>query len=375
MNKDKQIIESLLGSTSITLNGSNACDPQIHNDSFYARVLREGSLGLGESYVEGWWDCEALDEFFYRVLAVDWGILSKHTWKFVFDFGLNKILHAGAKSRGVETGARHYDIGNDLFRAMLDKRLTYTCGYWKNAQDLNAAQEAKLDLVCQKLGLEREQKILDIGSGWGSFIGYAAERYEVTAIGVTVSRQQRVLAQTLYKNLPVETRLQDYREITGRFDHVVSLGMFEHVGYKNYRAFMKLVDKVLDDDGLFLLQTIGGNHSVERTDPWIDRYIFPNSMNPSIEQIGNSIEGLFVMEDWHNFGEDYDRTLMEWHKNFERNWHTIESRYDDRFYRMWTYYLLTCAGTFRARKNQLWQIVLSKEKARRPRFRRCERRC
>jgi cyclopropane-fatty-acyl-phospholipid synthase len=367
MNKDKRVIESLLRGASITLNGSNAYDPQIHNDSFYARVLREGSLGLGESYMEGWWDCEALDQFFYKVLALDLGKRFKYTWKFVFDFGLNQILNAGIRPKRFEIGARHYDIGNDLFQAMLDKRLTYTCGYWKYAQDLNAAQEAKLDLVCQKLGLEREQRVLDIGSGWGSFIGYAAEKYGVAAIGITVSPRQRTLAQTLYENLPVETRLQDYREITGKFDHVVSLGMFEHVGYRNYRTFMKLVDKVLEDDGLFLLQTIGGNHSVKRTDPWIDRYIFRDSMNPSIEQIGKSIEGLFVMEDWENFGEDYDKTLMEWYKNFDHNWHKIESNYGERFYRMWKYYLLTCAGTFRARKNQVWQIVLSKEKARRPR--------
>ena len=369
MNKDKHGIESLLRGAGITLNGSNAYDPQIHNDSFYARVLQEGSLGLGESYMEGWWDCEALDQFFYKALALDLGKRFKHTWKFVFGFGLNQILNAGIRPKRVEIGAHHYDIGNDLFQAMLDKRLTYTCGYWKDAQDLNAAQEAKLDLVCRKLGLLREERVLDIGSGWGSFIGYAAEKYGASAIGVTVSRRQRALAQTLDEHLPMETRLQDYREITGKFDHVVSLGMFEHVGYRNYRTFMKLVDKVLVDDGLFLLQTIGGNHSVKRTDPWIDRYIFPDSMNPSIEQIGRSIEGLFVMEDWENFGEDYDRTLMEWYRNFDRNWHEIESNYGDRFYRMWKYYLLTCAGTFRARKNQVWQIVLSKEKARRPRLR------
>ena len=255
---------------------------------------------------------------------------------------------------------------------MLDRRLTYTCGYWKNAENLDAAQEAKLDLVCRKIGLKPGQSMLDIGSGWGSFIGYAAEKYGVNAIGITVSKEQKALADKLYGNFSVETRLQDYRDINDppsheasegqrKFDHVVSLGMFEHVGCKNYRMFMKIVHNALQDEGLFLLHTIGGNRSVRGNNQWIGKYIFPNSMIPSVKQIGKSIEGLFVVEDWHNFGADYDKTIMSWHKNFEDNWDKIKSNYDDRFYRMWRYYLLSCAGSFRARKNQLWQIVLSKK--------------
>jgi cyclopropane-fatty-acyl-phospholipid synthase len=362
MNREKSIVESLLRGTGITMNGSHVHDPQVYNDDFYTRVLQEGSLGLGESYMEGWWDCERLDQFFHKLLAVDIGRHFRHNWRLVLEFARSSLFNAGRQSRAFEIPERHYDIGNDLFQAMLDKRLTYTCGYWKDAQDLNAAQEAKLELVCQKIGLERGHTVLDIGSGWGSFIGYAAERYGVNAIGVTVSREQMALAQELYNNLAVETRLQDYRDVTGNFDRVVSLGMFEHVGYKNYRTFMKAVHRALDDDGIFLLETIGGNRSVRRTDPWFDKYIFPNSMNPSIAQIGESIEGLFVMEDWESFGEDYDRTLMEWCKNFEDNWHRIEANYDLKFYRMWKYYLLACAGSFRAKKNQVWQVVLSKER-------------
>ena len=258
-------------------------------------------------------------------------------------------------------GEKHYDIGNDLYRAMLDKRLTYTCGCWKDAKDLNEAQEAKLDLVCKKIGLKGGQRVLDIGSGWGSFIGYAAEKYGASALGVTISKEQKELADALYKNISIKTLLQDYRDINEKFDHIVSLGMFEHVGYKNYRTFMKVAHNALKDDGLFLLHTIGGNQSAMGGDPWLNKYIFPNGMLPSIAQIGKSIEGLFVMEDWHNFGDDYYKTLMAWHKNFEDNWNKIKSNYNERFYRMWRYYLLSCAGSFRARKNQLWQIVLSKK--------------
>jgi len=367
MKKEKQIIESLLDGTGITINGSNAYDPQVHNEDFYDRVLQQGSLGLGESYMDGWWDCERLDQFFHKVLGANLDRRVRHNWKVIFGFAWNSVLNMGRKSKAFEIGKKHYDIGNDLYRAMLDKRLTYTCGYWKpstglgHEMTLDGAQEAKLDLVCRKIGLKRGQRVLDIGSGWGSFIGYAAQKYGVRALGITVSREQKELADTLYKNLPTETRLQDYRDIDGKFDHVVSLGMFEHVGHKNYRTFMKVVHNALKDDGLFLLHTIGGNRSVRATDPWIGKYIFPNSMLPSIPQISKSIKGLFVMEDWHSFGVDYDKTLMAWHKNFEDNWSKIKSNYDERFYRMWRYYLLASAGSFRARKNQLWQIVLSKK--------------
>ena len=365
MRKEKEIVKSLLWDTGITLNGNAPSDPQIHNEAFYRRVLQHGSLGLGESYLEGWWDCESLDQFFYRVLVANLDSRVKNDWGVMFNIALNFVLNAGRKSKAFEVGQKHYDVGNDLYGAMLDKRLTYTCGYWNSpagkAKNLDEAQEAKLDLVCKKIDLRPGQKVLDIGSGWGSFMGYAVEKYGVNALGITVSKKQKELADNRYKNLPVETRLQDYRDLKEKFDKIVSLGMFEHVGYKNYTTFMKVVYNSLRDNGLFLLHTIGGNRSVKGNDPWIEKYIFPNSTLPSIKQIGQSIEGLFVMEDWHNFGVDYDLTLMAWHKNFEDNWDKLKSNYDDKFYRMWRYYLLVCAGTFRVRKNQLWQIVLSKK--------------
>ena len=361
MTTKRKIIESLLDGTGVTINGSNVYDPQVHDERFYRRVLRHGSLGLGESYMDGWWDCEKLDQFFYKILVADINERIKHRWDVAFRLALNFILNTGRRSKAFKIGQRHYDIGNDLYRAMLDARLTYTCGYWQDMGNLDEAQEAKLDLVCKKIGLKQGQKILDIGSGWGSFIGYTAQKYGADALGITVSKEQKALADELYKNFSVQTRLQDYRDINEKFDHIVSLGMFEHVGHKNYCDFMKVVHKALKDKGLFLLHTIGSNYSVGGIDPWIEKYIFPNSMLPSIKQIGKSIEGLFVMEDWHNFGADYDKTLMIWYSNFESNWETIKSNYGDTFHRMWRYYLLSCAGLFRARKIQLWQIVLSKE--------------
>jgi len=383
MRNEKNIVESLLSSTGITINGNNPCDPQVHNEKFYGRVLRQGSLGLGESYMDGWWDCERLDQFFHKILSADLDRRVKDDFGMALKIALNFILNAGRKSKAFEIGQKHYDIGNDLYKVMLDKRLVYTCGYWNpstvrppplagsrlkagqahgsGSMTLDEAQEAKLDLTCKKIGLKAGQRILDIGCGWGSFVAFAAEKYKVTALGITVSKEQKELADKLYKDLPVEIRLQDYRNINEKFDHVVSLGMFEHVGCKNYRTYMEVVHKALKDDSLFLLHTIGGNRSVRTTDPWIEKYIFPNSMLPSINQISKSIEGLFVVEDFHNFGTDYDKTLMSWHENFENGWHSIKENYNNRFYRMWRYYLLACAGSFRARKNQLWQIVLSKK--------------
>jgi len=266
-----------------------------------------------------------------------------------------------SKHRAFEIGEKHYDLGNELFQNMMDKRMVYSCAYWNDAQTLDDAQDNKLDLICRKLGLQPGMKILDIGCGWGSYAKYAAEKYKVKVIGITVSKEQVDLGRILCAGLPVEIRLLDYRDLDDKFDHIVSVGMIEHVGYKNYRTYMEVVHRCLKDDGLFLLHTIGGNKSVTSVDPWMNKYIFPNGMLPSIKQLGSAIEGLFVMEDWHNFSADYDKTLIAWHKNLEENWDKIKSNYEERFHRMWDYYLLSCAGSFRARRNQLWQIVLSKK--------------
>jgi cyclopropane-fatty-acyl-phospholipid synthase len=353
--------QEVLSLADVKINGDRPWDIQIHNDRFYQRVVSQGSLALGESYMDCWWDAKALDQFFCKILAAELDKKVRENWRLAVTFLKARLLNPQRPSRAFKIGEHHYDIGNELYTAMLDKRLVYSCGYWKQASNLDEAQEAKLDLICQKLGLNRGMRVLDIGCGWGSFAKYAAEKYGAEVVGITVSREQVELGKQLCKGLAVEIRMQDYRDIREKFDHIVSVGMFEHVGYKNYREFMEMVHRSLRGDGLFLLHTIGSNHSMHSTDPWIAKYIFPNSMLPSIKQIGAAIEGLFVMEDWHNFSAHYDKTLMAWFKNFQQSWDKIKSNYNERFYRMWKYYLLSCAGSFRARKNQLWQIVLSKK--------------
>ena len=359
-------IQKILSQAGIEINGQNPYDIQVHNDKLYQRVLAQGNLGLGESYMDGWWDCEQIDELIAKIIRAD---LSKHIKPnigFLFDYIVAKFFNLQTKSRSFEVGKKHYDAGNDLYKNMLDKRMVYTCGYWKNAKTLDQAQEDKLDLTCRKLNLKPGMKILDIGCGWGSFAKYAAEKYKVKVIGITVSKEQVELGRKLCKGLDVEIRLQDYREVNEKFDAIVSLGMFEHVGNKNYREYMKVVRRCLKDNGLFLLHTIGRNDfSTHTSDPWLMKYIFPNSMIPSAVQITKASEGLFTIEDWHNFGIDYDKTLMAWHKNFNKNWNKIKDNYNARFKRMWNYYLLICAGAFRSRKKQLWQVVLSKNRVNR----------
>ena len=354
----KRFVISQLERTGLVPNGSNSADPQIHDDRLWGRVLRDGTLGLGEAYMDGWWDAEALDVCLHRLIRADVQKAFPRDLSVMWSVARGKLLNL-QRLRITEVAEKHYDIGNDLYAAMLDKRMIYSCGYWKEARNLDEAQEAKLDLICRKVGLEPGMRILDIGSGWGGLLQFAAERYGVTGVGVTVSREQAALANARTAHLPVETRLLDYQALQGQFDRVISVGMFEHVGYKNYRAYFEKAASLLVPDGLMLLHTIGGNASQVHGDPWSEKYIFPNGMLPSIAQIGKAVEGLFVIEDWHNFGADYDPTLMAWLERFEDAWPTLQARYDARFYRMWRYYLNMFAAVFRARHAQLWQVVLS----------------
>lgn len=360
-NKYKSLVKELLSLAEIEINGRNPWDIQVHDERFYKRAVTEVELGLGESYMDGWWDVEKLDEMIYRIIRADLQNKVKRNLKIAFQLAGFYLINMQARHRAFIIGERHYDLGNDLFQNMLDKRMNYSCAYWKNAANLDEAQENKLELICKKLYLEPGMRVLDIGCGWGAFGKYAAEKYGVEVVGITVSKEQISLGKELCKVLPIDLRLQDYRDVNEKFDRIVSVGMIEHVGYKNYRTYLKVAERNLKDDGLFLLHTIGEVRSTKSTDAWTHKYIFPNGMLPSIAQLAKAVEGLFIVEDLHNFGADYDKTLLAWFGNFQKNWEKIKHKYGERFYRMWKYFLLSSAGAFRARnKNQLWQIVLSK---------------
>lgn len=360
VNRHRRRVQTLLEGSGVELDGDRAWDIRVHDERLLRRVLAQGTLGLGEAYMDGWWDCDQIDEMIARVLKarVDRKIRS---WPLLVDAAVARVTNRQTRRRARQVGKRHYDIGNELYSRMLDRRMLYSCGYWKDASTLDEAQEAKLELSAQKLGLQPGMRVLDIGCGWGGTAQYFAERHGCEVVGVTISQEQVEYGRELCKGLPVDIRLQDYRDVHEHFDRVISIGMFEHVGYRNYRTFMNVARRNLADDGLFLLHTIGGVRSVRQNEPWLDRYIFPNSMLPSARQITRAKEGAFVLEDWHNFGAHYDTTLLSWYRNFEEAWPELKAMatYDERFRRMWHFYLLTSAGGFRARKNQLWQIVLS----------------
>ena len=361
MSRLRRHFERLIVPADIRIDGDRPWDVRVHDDRLYQRVLAHGTLGLGEAYMDGWWDCDAIDEMVHRAhgSGIAQRLVSPTTLLRVAEA---KIRNLQRGERAYEVGRRHYDVGNDLYRAMLDPRMIYSCAYWRHADDLAAAQEAKLELVRNKLMLEPGMRVLDIGCGWGGAARYLAERAEVEVVGITVSDEQAKHARAAVDGLPVEIRVQDYRDVTERFDRVYSIGMFEHVGVKNYRTYMAKVREQLDDpSGLTLLHTIGGNRSSSRTDPWMDRYIFPNSMLPTASQISTAAEGELTLEDWHGFGPDYDRTLMAWHANVSAAWDDLPDGYDARFRRMWDFYLLVSAGGFRARYLQLWQVVFSRD--------------
>ncbi|MCI5108289.1 MAG: cyclopropane fatty acyl phospholipid synthase [Candidatus Pacebacteria bacterium] len=359
-SRHKKYVQDLLKKADIEIGGTRPWDMVVHDERLYKRVISKGSLGLGEAYMDGWWDVKELDQFFHKAISAGLGKEIEYNFSSLFVY-LTSFLSNGQKKNPFKVGEEHYDTGNDLFEKMLDKRMVYTCGYWKDADSLDKAQEDKLDMVCRKIGLSSGQSVLDIGCGWGSYLKFAAEKYGAKGFGVTVSKEQAQFIESNKGNLPINVFLQDYKDVEGKFDHVISLGMFEHVGRKNYRTYMEKAREVLSDEGVFLLHTIGKDKSSVSIDPWIEKYIFPHGFIPSYKEIAEAADGLFVMEDWHNFGPDYDKTLMAWFHNFDKHWPELKDKYGDRFYRMWKYYLLSCAGAFRSRKIELWQIVFSKK--------------
>jgi cyclopropane-fatty-acyl-phospholipid synthase len=365
-HKEKETVARLMGFAGITVNGDRPFDIQVNNDSFYQRVLSQRALGLGESYMDKWWECNAIDQFFEKILRMDIKERLRQDWVTAWEIVKAAVFNLQRPGLAFKVGKVHYDIGNDLYKRMLDKRMQYSCAYFKDTVDLNLAQEAKLRLICDKLALAPGMEIVELGCGFGGFARYAAKHHGARVVGYTISREQAKFAKAYCRGLPVTIKLADFREARGCFDRVVSIGIMEHVGYKNYRTYMKLASDLLKDDGIAFIHTIGSNISNVTSNPWTTKYIFPNGMLPSISQLARAMEGLFVMEDWHNFGEDYDKTLMAWHANFVRAWPDLEQSYGERFHRMWEYYLLSSAGGFRSRSMQLWQIVMTKQGRARP---------
>ena len=355
-----RVLRELAAMAGVRFNGNSPWDIQVHDKEVYHRILTRGSLGFGESYMDGLWNSFALDEMFYRLLSANVEEVGWARLRLLGEALRQRLFNLQSSRRAFQVGEQHYDIGNDVFEAMLDSSMNYSCAHWHNADDLEQAQQNKLDMICRKLELEPGEILLEIGCGWGGLARHAAQHYVVEVLGITVSKEQQQLAQARCAGLPVTIELMDYRELNGQFDKVVSVGMFEHVGKKNYPVYLDAISHLMKDEGLFLLHTIGIYKTTGTVDPWFDKYIFPNHKLPSAAQITAALNDRFLIEDWHNFGQDYDRTLMAWWEKFDAAWPTLEHKYGERFYRMWKYYLLCCAGFFRSRHGQLWQLVLSK---------------
>jgi cyclopropane-fatty-acyl-phospholipid synthase len=363
--RTQAIIAELLANAGVEIGGNRPWDITVHNDRFYRRSLLHGALGFGESYVEGWWDCEALDECVNRIVRAglkESAVGQRATRR----LALVARLANRQSRRRAQRGSHHYDRGNDLFEAMLDPWLQYSCAYWADGDDLAAAQRRKLDLICRKLQLAPGLRMLDIGCGWGGLAAWAAQRHGVEVFGVALSQNQIDLGRERWRVPGVELRLQDYREVAGTFDRIVSVGMLEHVGVRNLGAYFGQLARLLAPDGIALVHTIGSNRSLAHTDPFVDRHIFPASVTPSLTQIGAACEDQLVIEDVHNLGPHYDRTLLAWHANFAAAWPLLASSYGGRFRRLWSFFLLSSAGSFRARNLQVWQFVLTRPGRRQP---------
>jgi cyclopropane-fatty-acyl-phospholipid synthase len=356
------VLNELAGEANIRFNGDAPWDIQVYDEDVYRRILSKGSLGFGESYMDGQWDSHHLDEMFHRLLKfnTDDKMTGLARLRLFSQVIRHRLFNLQTKQRAFQVGDQHYDIGNDVFEAMLDSSMSYSCAYWKNADNLEQAQFNKLDMICRKLQLQPGETLLEIGCGWGGLAYHAAKYFNINVVGITVSKEQQQLARERCSGLPVSIELMDYRDLEGQYDKVVSVGMFEHVGRKNYPVYFDHASRLMKDDGLFLLHTIGNYKTVHTVDKWIDKYIFPNGKLPSAEDITRVLNDRFLIEDWHNFGQDYDKTLMAWWNRFDKAWPALENKYGKRFYRMWKYYLLSCAGYFRSRQGQLWQLVLTK---------------
>lgn len=376
MDRAEKTLKELLKIADIKVDGKRPQDIKVYNPRFYKRAL-EGSIGAGESYMDGWWESNDLVDTLYRLALAKLPEKVNKNLKLLTFFARYKLLNVATIKKSYVVGKVHYDVGNDLYEKMLDSDMNYTCGYWKglgdpltawkNPKNLDLAQIAKMDLVCRKLKLKPGMKILDTGCGFGNFAKFAAEKYKVSVVGFTISREQAVKARERCQGLPVEIRHQDYRELKPeKFDAIASIGMMEHVTHKNYKLFLTKMSRLLKDNGLMLLHTIGSPVSTTSFDPWAEKYIFPNSHLPSITQIARAAERNFVFEDLQNFGIYYYPTLMSWWTRFDKSWKYLSKinpeKYNLRFYRMWKFYLLGSAAGFKSRDMQLFQIVFSKNK-------------
>jgi len=344
----------------------------INNPEFYDRVISQGSLGLGESYMEGWWDAKDNDiascigpmlcNELYNTIRVSPSLLLSAV--------ATRILANGSRSRSKANIQQHYDVGNDFYELFLDTNMAYTCGYQKDKNDtIEQMQDQKHERVARKLGLKPGEHIVDLGCGFGGMLRYGAKHFGISGVGVTLSEGQhewgnnKIKEEGLQDNIHID--LKDYRDMTGSFDHVVSIGLAEHTWQRGYETFIGKVSDLLKDGGVGLVHTIGSTAAPhETTDAWINRYIFPDGRLPRLEELIEEMRraGLTVGH-VENLKLHYAETLRHWKEKFNRNRTAIKAigpEYNEEFLRMWDYYLQVCEAAFRYGELQLYQILFCK---------------
>ncbi|NIL93344.1 MAG: cyclopropane fatty acyl phospholipid synthase [Woeseiaceae bacterium] len=365
----KRIVTNTLARADVVVNGERPWDIQVHNERFYRRAAR-GTLGLGESYMDGDWDVESLDALFRHFVTAELRSSLIYRLNHASLVLRARLRNLQSKRRSLAVAEEHYDLDHRMYEQFLGPWNQYTCCFFFNDDDdLRQAEVNKLEIICNKLEIDENDRVLDIGCGWGGFAKYAAATRGCELTGVTISTEQAQFARDHTEGLPVDIVLSDYRDLPStldsKYDKILICGMLEHVGYKNYRSLMQVVSHMLDDDGLFLLHTIGNSDETLIADRWIEKYIFRNSMAPSLPQLAAALQGPFTVHAWENYGHYYSSTLQAWYDKFEKNWDNIaalESKhaFDEKFRRMWRYYLLSSKAMFDVENLLLWQIVMSK---------------
>ena len=335
------------------------------------KLLWNPDLYFGEAYMNGSLKIEngTLSEFLEIALRnigrSDINIYGKilNTIKGTFRY-LTKFNKGLVSKNNV---SHHYDISESLYDLFLDANRQYSCAYFKNENDtLEQAQENKMNHITKKLNIQANQKVLDIGSGWGTLAIHIAQKTNASVTGITLSENQLAYSKKKAKELnlgnQVEFKLADYRELNEKFDRIVSVGMFEHVGRKFYRKYFNTVSKLLNDQGIALIHTIGSSNPPRNPQPWITKYIFPGGYTPSLSQIARPIEdsGL-IISDMEVLRMHYAHTLRNWKERFLSKKTTVLEMFDEKFFRMWEFYLASCEMAFKWGDQVVFQLQLTKD--------------